>query len=400
MVQYYVYKARNATNQVVTGRVQAASLEAAKKVLQQNNLVPISLALPRSWTEYIPFTNRVSLRDKSFFARQVATMTEAGLTLAQSLRLLIRQGKKSRLQSIIISVLNDIQDGFSFSNALAKFPDVFDAVFINIVRSGEATGKLELVLKELADNMEKEVSVRSKIRGALIYPTFILVVMLVIGLIMTTQVIPQLKDVFASTGQALPVSTNILIGLSDLILAYWYFMLAGLVLIIIGLRMYLRSESGSWAWSRLALRLPIVGVIVQEAAMARFSRTLGTLLNSGVPMLEALRLLKETLSNKLHQQAITQVASEVEKGVAMSSPINKSTLFPPIVGQMVAVGEQTGKMDEVMIKLAQYYESELDTRVASLATLIEPIVIVMLGLGVAWLVQAILLPIYQISTSI
>jgi type IV pilus assembly protein PilC len=400
MVQYYVYRARTLQNQLVTGRVQAVSLDAARKLLIQNQLTPVSITLPKNFTDYLPFIGKVNLKERTLFARQLSTMIESGLTLAQALRLLVKQSKKTRFQAVQVSILNDIQDGFSFSTALAKYPEVFDSIFINVVRSGEATGKLEVVLKELARNLEKEVAVRGKIKGALFYPIFILIVMVVVGLIMTTQVIPKLKDVFLSSGKDLPASTTFLLNLSDILISQWHFLLVGLMALIVGLRAFFRSESGIRFYSRLSLRIPVLGDIVEQSTMARFGRLLGMLLGSGVPLLEALKLVNDSFTNRLYQGALSKVAADVERGIPMSTPINNDPLFPAMVGQMVSVGEQTGKMDEVMVRLAEYYESEVDSKVAGLSSLIEPFVIVLLGLGVAWLVQAILLPIYDISTNV
>lgn len=385
---------------MVTGVVQAVSVEAAKKILVKHELTPLAITLPHTFLDYLPFYNQVSVKDKSLFARQLATMIEAGLTLSQSMRLLIRQARHPRFRSILEAIFNDLQDGFSFSTALAKFPDVFDAIFISVVRSGEATGKLEIVLAQLATNLEKEVKIRSRIKGALMYPAFILCVMVGVMILMVVRVIPQLRDVFISAGKQLPLSTQFLIGFSDFMITKWYVILIGLFLLGVGIRTYLRSEGGARAYSRFAVKLPIFGTIVEQSAMARFGRLLEILLGSGVPLLEALRLVTESFTNRLYRRSVYEVAVQVERGLPMSAPINEDPAFPYMVGQMVAVGEQTGKMDEVMGRMANYYEMEVESKVTGLSSLIEPIVIILLGIGVAFLVSAILLPIYQISTSI
>jgi type IV pilus assembly protein PilC len=400
MATSFIYRARNAENHIVTGKVQAANMDAARKVLTEHKLIPISVQVPKSAKEIIPFFHMVSLKEKTLFARQLATMIQAGLTLAQSLRILSKQSRKGRFQQVQLSLLSDIQEGFNFSTALAKFPDVFDPVFINVIQSGEATGKLELVLNQLSLNMEKEVAIRSKVRGALFYPAFVLIVMVVVGLIMTTKVIPQLKDVFLSAGKDLPTSTKLLVAISDFMISYWYIALAAVIATSIAARAYFITPSGQKLYSRASLKIPVAGTIIEETSMARFGRLLGLLLESGVPLLEALRLITDSFTNRLYQDSMAGVASDVERGIPMSAPISENRVFPLMVGQMVAVGEQTGKMDEVMIKLAEYYESEVEAKVAGLASLIEPMVIVLLGIGVAWLVQAILLPIYQISSAV
>jgi type IV pilus assembly protein PilC len=400
MVQNYNYRARNKENQIVGGIVQAASVEAAKKILQKSELTPISITLPRTLADYIPFMGKVTLNDRTLFARQLATMIEAGLTLSQAIRLLIRQSKKGKFRDVLEAVLNDVQDGFGFSTALAKHPDVFDAIFINVVRSGEATGKLENVLAQLSTNMEKDVKIRGKIKGALVYPAFIIMAMVGVGILMMVKVIPQLRDLFLQSEKELPVATKILIATSDFLVNRWYIVIVLVVGGVIGLRAFFRSETGIRFFSKFSLKIPVMGKIMEETNMARFGRLLGLLLGSGVPLLEALRLINDSFSNRLYQRGIQIVAEQVERGIPMSTPISDNPVFPLMVGQMVSVGEQTGKMDEVMIKLAEYYEAEVDTKVAAMASLIEPLVIILLGFGVATLVIAILLPIYQISTSV
>lgn len=400
MLQNYNYRARTTTNQVVTGIVQAVGSEAAKKILLQNHLTPLALTLQQGLLEYLPFFGKVNLKDKTLFARQLATMIDAGLTLSQALRLLTRQAKKGKFRQIMESVLSDLQDGFSFSTALSKYPEVFDPIFINVVKAGEATGKLETVLATLADNMEKDVKVRSKIKGALYYPIFILVAMVGVAIIMLTQVIPQLRSLFTEAGMTLPLSTRILMTASDLVVHKWPWLIVALIGSVVGLRFLFRTETGMNLFSKYILHIPVAGVIIEQSSMARFGRLLSLLLSSGVPLLEALRMIRDAFTNRIYQRGIDKVALQVERGIPMSVPILENPAFPVMVGQMVAVGEQTGKMDEVMLHVAQYFEAEVDAKVNGLATLIEPIVIVMLGIGVAWMLLAIILPIYQYSTSI
>jgi len=398
--QNYSYRARNATNQVVTGVVQASSVEAAKKILLQNQLTPLSITLPKTLSDILPFFNKVNNKEKTLFGRQLSTMIEAGLSLSQALRLLIRQSAKGKFQGVMEAILNDLQDGFSFSTALSKFPDVFDPIFINVVRSGEATGKLEVVLKELATNMEKSLAIEGKIKGALFYPTFIIVAMIVVAGIMVTVVIPQLKEVFDSASVPLPLSTRSLLAISDFMVHRGYWLLIIVPILALLLRYFLRTEAGTVLYSKLLFKVPVVSSIMIESSMARFGRLLGMLLGSGVPLLEALRLINDAFTNRVYQRAMVEVASQVERGIPMSVPIADNPVFPLMVGQMVAVGEQTGKMDEIMTRMAEYFEQGVDSKVSGISTLIEPFVILILGFGVAYLVIAILLPIYQISTAI
>ena len=395
----YTFRARNPANQLQTGVVQAINVDSARKILLENKLVPVTLTAAKGLSEYLPFFNKISLKNKTLFARQLATMIQAGLSLNQAMRLLIRQSKKGKLQSVFESIQSDIQDGFSFSTALERFPEVFDNIFINVIRSGEATGKLEVVLQQLAETMEKDVTIRGKIRGALMYPMFVITAMVGVSIIMLTQVIPQLKDVFTSSGKELPWTTSSLLAFSDFVTNQGYLLVPIFIAAVLGLRYFFKTDAGQELFSVVIFKIPIAGSITTESTMARFGRLLGMLLGSGVPLLEALRLITNSFTNRVYKRAALEIAAEVERGVPMSVPIEKNPAFPLIVGQMVAVGEQTGKMDEVMARLASYYDQEVETKVGSIATLIEPFTIVILGIGVAYLVIAILLPIYQISSN-
>ncbi len=399
MSQSYSYRARNKENKIVTGVVQASGLDAAKKILLQNDLTPLSISTPKSFADFLPFVNKVSLKDRTMFARQISTMIEAGLTLSQSIRLLIQQMKKGKFRLVMEGVLNDIQDGFSFSTALSKYPEVFDQIFVNVVRSGETTGKLEVVLAQLSTNMENEVKVRSKIKGALMYPAFVVTAMAGMAAIMMVKVIPQITSVFSESKMELPLSTKLLIGISTFMANYWPWLIVGIIAALMFLRWFFRTQAGIDLLSKYSLKIPVAGTIIEQSSMARLGRLLSMLLASGVPLLEGLRLITDSFPNALYKRGLIEIAAQVERGVPMSVPITENPVFPLMVGQMVAVGEQTGKMDEIMARMAEYYDDEVESKVAGLSSLIEPIIIVILGIGVAWLVIAVLLPIYQISTT-
>lgn len=400
MVQRYRYRARTPEGKVVSGVVEASNLESAKKALQQNKLTPLSLEVPRTLVEFVPFFGRIRLSQRSVFARQLSTMLEAGLTLTQSLRLLIRQQPANRYRAVLESLLVDLQEGFSFSSSLAKFPDVFDAVFVSVIRAGEATGKLELVLKQLADNLENDVRVRNKIIGAMVYPAFVVMAMIGAAVVVLVTVIPRLRSIFLEAGANLPWTTQLLIAMSDFVTQQWYIAVTLVFAVVGGLSVYRRSEAGHRFLSQFVLRIPIFGTIVKESSMSRFARLLSMLLSAGVPLLEGLKLIQSTYTNRVYQRAFQLLSSEVERGVPMSAPIQDNPVFPLVVGQMVAVGEQTGKLDEVMEKLARYYDDVVQVRVNTINSLIEPVMIIILGGGVLFLTYAVLFPIYSISQAI
>lgn len=401
MIQTYIFRARRTSdNVVVTGKLQANSLEVAKKVLKQNGLLPIAVNTPKDIWDIFPFLGKTSLKDRTMFARQLSTMIKAGLTLTQAMRLLVAQTKKGKFRQVEEAILSDVQDGFSFSNALAKFPDVFDAIFINVVRSGEATGKLDEVLDQISTHMEGDVKLSSKIKGAMIYPAFIIVAMLGVAVVMLWKVIPQLSEMFTSSNMKLPASTTFLLWLSKVLTTQWWLIIIIAVALVVAVKWFISTPQGDTYWSKMALKIPVLGGIIEQTTMARFGRFISLLLGSGVPLLESLKLLNDSISNKVYRRAINNVSLQVERGVPMSKPISEDPVFPLMVGQMVSVGEQTGKMDEVMTRLADYYETEVDSKVSGLSSLLEPMIIILLGIGVAFLVVSILLPIYQISTSV
>jgi type II secretory pathway component PulF len=398
MAQAYNYRARTAANQVVTGVVKAASLDAARRLLVQNGLTPITVTPPAQLSDLLPFLGRVTARDRAFFARQLATMIEAGLTLSQAIRLLIRQTPRGEFRLALESVLVDLQEGFSFSAALAKFPTVFDDIFVNVVRSGEATGKLEEVLSQLAYTLEKDQDLRSRVSSALVYPAFIIVAIFGVGVLMMTRVIPQLADLFQSSGAQLPLATRALIGLSNFFTNYWYLAILMVIGLVVGIRAFLRTDAGKEVFSTLALRIPMFSELTIQVNMARMGRLMGMMLGSSVPLLETLNMLASSFSNIHIKRAIIAAAAEVERGQPLSVPLSKNELFPPLVGQMAAVGEQTGKLDDTMSRMAKYYDTQTDAKVRGLTALIEPMVIILLGVAVAWLLMAILMPIYQLSS--
>lgn len=397
MLQTFRYKAKNPQGEIMTGYVQAASQESAMKILLQNALQPIEVVLPKSITDYFRFGRKVSLKDKAMLARQLSTMINAGLPLVQSLSILVKQAQNKRMHEVLSSMLHDIEAGYSFSTALSKYPDVFNRIFVNAVRAGEATGKLEEVLLQLADTLEKDQNLSAKIKGALFYPAFILIAMIGVATFMMIKVIPTLTGIFKEAGADLPVATRMLIWTSDFMIQRWYMVIIIVVAAVVLIRAFVQTPQGMLFMSKVQLKMPIFKTMSLQSIMARFARLLGMLSSSGVPLVEAIRIVAESIPNKIIRRDIEEIAAEVERGVPMSVPISKNPNFPILVGQMVAVGEQTGKMSEVLEKLANFFESETEERVKGISSLIEPVIMIIIGIGVAGLVFAILIPIYQIS---
>ena len=343
----------------------------------------------------MPIINYVSIRDKAFLSRQLATMMSSGIPLAQSINVLVAETDNPLIRGTLSQIVHDLEGGLSFSSAIEKHAYLFNSTYVAATQAGEASGKLEDVLLDLALHIERESAVVSKIKSAMIYPVFIILAMLAVITLMMIRVLPQLKVIFNESGVELPVATRFLMTMSDFLVHYWLVVLALLVGAVILLRFYLKTPSGTFVLNTFESRLP--GHFSDALYMSRFTRTMSMPVRSGIPIMQALSVTSEVMNNVLYRDALLAARGQVERGIPLSAPINESKLFPKIVSQMVMVGEQTGKLDQLLEKLADYYEDEIDIRIKNLSALIEPIIIVILGSGVAFLVVSILMPIYEIA---
>lgn len=393
----YLYRAKNNQGQIVTGTVTAGNEFEAEKALLDNRLVAIDIIQEKKFAVSSIFKTKITTRDRGLFARQLATMISAGMTLTKSLSIVTQQARNERLKEIYNEVYRDLEEGYSFSSALAKHPEAFDRVFIAIVKSGETTGNLEKVLDETATRLENEGNFAAKIKGAMLYPIFILGALLVIGAYMMIKVIPQLKTVFEQAGSNLPLVTRMLIATSNFLTQYWWVALIILIVVIIMVRYWVISDLGGRTINRWEITIPGIKQLTVGIYMSRFARVMEMLILAGVPLIDGLKIVAGTMNNQIFEEGINEMVVEVEKGVPLSVPILKNENFPTLLGQMVSVGEQTGKMDEVLAKVAEYYEEETDQRIKSISTLVEPVILVIIGIGVAFLVFAVLMPIYGIA---
>lgn len=341
------------------------------------------------------FGGRVTTADRAFISRQLATMLASGLPIDRSIAVLANQFTNPFLIDVFHQIETDLEAGLSFSSALAKHPRVFNRVFVNVVMAGEAVGKVADVLGELADRAEQDQEFISKIQGALYYPAFVFVAMIIIAIILMIKVIPEFRSVFDQAGVALPWVTNVLITISTFMAQRWYVVLLGLVIIVVGVRAYLSTQRGKQFLDYLAVYFPTG--ILRYLYMSRFTRTLALLVQSGTPIIEALSITADVVNNGLYANIILRAKDDVARGIPLSTPLSKSPLFPVIVPQMILVGEQTGRLDQVLTSLADYFEAETSARVKAVSSLFEPVVIVIVGLGVAFIVFAIFLPIYGLA---
>ena len=341
--------------------------------------------------------NNVSLKEKVFLARQLATMLSAGLTVDQAFKVLSVQNSNKYLQTIVRQVMANLEQGQTLSKAMSRFDKVFDPVFVSVVRSGESSGQLDKVLSQLADQLEMSQDFSSKVRSALFYPAFIFVAMIGIIIVMMVVVIPQLKTVFASSGATLPWTTQAIMSLSDFTVKFWPYELGVVVILVIVGNFFFKSPSGGSLWDSIKIKVPLVKDFYTEIYMAQFCRTMAMLAGAGLPIIETLAIVADVIQNRLYAKSIQKISAQVERGIPMSVPIQHDSLYPVLLSEMIMVGEQTGKMEMVLTKLADFYESESDSMIKGIAGLIEPIIIVVIGVGVGFLVYSILSPIYAIA---
>jgi type IV pilus assembly protein PilC len=380
------------------GLIEAVDPRAASQILHERGFVVIRIE-PKKAGITLSFFKGINIGHQANFTRQLATMITSGLPLTDSLVVLQKQTENKNMVELITSLADDIQAGNTFASALAKHSDVFSAAYINIVRSGEASGTLDTVLQKLADNLEKEREFQGKVKGAFVYPAIILVAMTLVTSIIMIFVVPKLTELYSNLKVNLPLPTVILIAISKFMANFWWLVLIMLVAAFIAFRRYRKTPSGALLVDTILLKLPVVGKLNRDSSLTELTRTLGSLVGAGVPILEALRIAGEVATNAIHRNAIGKAATMVEKGTTLSKAVAQEETFPAIFPQMIAVGEETGKMDDVLSKLAHYFEIEVDQQVKNLTTALEPIIMVTLGIMVGLLVVSIILPIYSITSA-
>ncbi|MCL4367061.1 type II secretion system F family protein [Patescibacteria group bacterium] len=396
------YIAKDLTGSYHKGEIETTDDRQAATLLRRKKLIVISLKVKNTNKDNFveKFFSKVAYSDVVVFTRQLATMVEAGLVLSEALDILQEQQSDKNFQKIIGEISNDVKGGMDFATSLEKYPEVFPKLYSKLVRAGQASGKLDTVLLQLADNLEKDREFRSKIRGAMIYPIVVLLMMAGVMLIMIFFVMPKLMNLYTDSGLDLPLPTKILLAFTNFMLTYWWIILLILVVGILTFRRYIKSPSGKYQYDTVVLKLPVVGRIVTLVTLTNFTRTFGLLASSGIPILESIKIVGEIVGNSVFQSGLETAYKGVERGLTLSSQILAMPVFPRIVGQMIKTGEETGKIDEIMIRLANYFETESDNQLKNVTTLIEPIILVILGVGVAFLVISIILPIYQLTTNI
>ena len=397
----FTYEARDkATGNLVKSLVQAESESEAAKALTAQGYMPLSIKEEVEGGWLARFTNRISSKDKIVFSRQLATLIGAGLPLTQSLHTVFEQTANKKMQEIVQEIIADVEGGKTLSSAFGKHPEVFNKIFIALVTAGEASGTLDDALKRVADQQEKDAAMVSKIRGAMVYPGIVLAVMVAVGVFMMVTIVPQVAKLYSDMKKTLPVLTSILIGISNFVINFWWLTLILLALAIFFARQYVRTEAGSRLLDNLKLNMPPFKGMFRRLYMARFTRMGQTLLVTGVPMLDMLAIAAEGVNNAVVAEEITRAAGKVQSGKALSAALQTEDYILPMVPQMIKIGEQSGRIDEMMGKTAQAYEDELDEEIQAISTMIEPIMMVILAIFAGVLIGAVLFPIYSLVGSV
>jgi type IV pilus assembly protein PilC len=396
----FSYIARDAAGVLQKGTVEADDKAGAAQALTAKGLTPVKLTSSGKGLHMeISLRPGVPLLEKVVFARQLATMVGAGLPLASSLHLLSEQTKNKKMSGVIGQLAADVEGGISFAAALEKHPKIFNRVMVSMVKAGETGGVLDQVLERVATTLEREHSVIGKIRGALIYPAVIVMALVIMFVLMMTMVVPKMTGIFEEIGTDLPLPTKILILISDLFTRYAIFTAIALVILVVAWLRFIRTARGRRFWHGLLLHLPVAGKMSAKLNLARFTQTLGALMAAGLPVVECLKITADVESNALFQEDVRRAATQVETGVPISKALEPSPRFPVLLKQMLSVGEETGESEKIMTKLASFYEEEIDNMTKNLTSIIEPVLLLVIGVAVGFMVIAIILPIQSIQPS-
>lgn len=392
------YQAKdNSTSKMVRATVQAESENSAAKLLMAQGFTPLSIKeIDENSSLIAKITGRITTKDKIVFTRQLATLIGAGLPLSQSLHTVLEQTDNKRLRDVIDDIVASIEGGRSLSDSFSKHPAVFDKVFLALIAAGEASGTLDESLQRVAAQQEKDAAMMSKIKGALTYPVIVLFVIFGVMAFMLLTVVPQVEKLYTDMGRELPFLTQVMVNTANFAITYWWIVIIVLVALVYFLLQYLKTVSGIRMMDAFKLNVPLFGSLFRKLYMARLTRTGQTLLSTGVAMLDMLRITSEAVSNVLISESIDKAAEKVKGGKALSASLQPEDYILPLVPQMIKIGEQSGRIDEMMGKTAQVYEDELDEQIKTISTLIEPVLMVVLAVVAGGMVGAILMPIYSL----
>lgn len=398
----FEYTARNAsTGQIMKGQLDVPSRDEVLKHIKQQKMIVVNV---REQPKAISFAGLkrkgIKTRDIVIFTRQFATMINSGLPLVQSLDILAKQTENPSLADVTKAVVFDVESGHTLADAFSKHPKAFTELYVNMVAAGEAGGILDTILLRLATFLEKSDALMRKVKGAMVYPGVIMSVAFIAIAVLLIFVIPTFQKMFASVGMELPLPTRIVIAMSDFLLNYWWMLIIIIVGIVVGIRRYYATADGHLRIDQMLLNAPVLGDLLRKSAVSRFTRTLGTLISSGVSILDGLEITAKTAGNRVIHDAVMASRNSIAGGETIAAPLEKSKVFPPMVISMIAVGEQTGGLDEMLSKIADFYDEEVDVAVGALLSLMEPIMIVVLGVIVGGMVIAMYLPIFDMMNAV
>ncbi len=394
----YTYKAKNWDGKIVSAEMECESKEVCIAKLREKGYFVINIAEKKGsgGPSFALFEKGVSSQEVSIFARQFATMIGSGVPLVRCLTILQSQAENPTFKKIIAQIRTDVEGGATFSKALEKHPKVFTNLFCSLVKAGEIGGILDTILERLAEYLESSEALKAKIKGAMTYPVVVFAIagLVVVALVMF--VLPQFKEIFLGMNIELPMATQILLAVSDFMVSWWFIVIPALVLVPLLIVNFFKTKTGKRIWDTNILKVPNLGMMMRKVAVAKFTRTLGTLISSGVPILQALEVTSQTAGNIVIAEAVDKTRISIREGESIADPLKSSGVFPPMVVQMIAVGEETGELDKMLTKIADFYDTEVDTAVKGLTSVIEPLVIVVLGIVIGGIVMAVFMPMLKL----
>ncbi|MFA4930500.1 MAG: type II secretion system F family protein [Patescibacteria group bacterium] len=402
----YIYTARTTEGKLKKDRLRVKDAKALEEYLKNQHLILTSSkeVTKKGFISFEKINNifaKVSVVQKMFFTQNLAVMIRTGFSLAMALDTLAQQTPNKRFKSVIEEIKLDVENGISFSVALSRHPKVFSQLFVNMIAAGETSGKLDEVLKTLTNQMRKDHALISKVRSALMYPSVVVVAMIGIGVVMMITVIPQITSIYESNSSELPLPTRIVIGVSNLLIHQGIFILIGAILLIYAFMRFKKTNKGKRIWHTFLIAMPVFGSIIKKINIARFTRTLSSLLKTDIPIVQTLQIISKTLGNSLYTESMIKASEQVKKGVSIVKTLQeKPKLFPPVVTQMLAVGEESGTIDTISEEIANFFEDDVDQTMAGLSSIIEPILMLVIGGVVAVMALAILMPMYGLVQQI
>lgn len=399
----FAYKAKMLSGSITEGTITASDQRQAVDQLRNQKLIPLevteaSKSLEEMLADIPLFKKKVSSKELVLFSRQLSTLVSAGIPLVQGLNILEEQVETPHFKKIVRTIREDIEAGQSITDSLRKHPDAFEELYVSMIKAGEVGGILDVILERLSAYLEAAEDLKAKVKGALMYPIVVSTIAGGVTFFLIVGVIPTFTKIFSDFGAELPGITQFMIDLSDFLRGYWYVCLGTPVALIIALKQYRKTEGGKRNIDALTLKLPIFGILLKKVAVAKFTRTFGTLIKSGVPILQALETVAKTSGNKVIEIAIMTCRESVKEGERIATPLKKANVFPPMVVQMVAIGEETGNLDAMLNKIADFYDQEVDVAVKGLTSMIEPIVIVIMGIVIGFIVIAMFLPMFELGS--